>query len=175
MRQLMAYERRLQDLETKLANSVRYVDISDVKHENNRWYVKTKDGDGDNTTFNSDWLPWASFGHGTINVSMPPRKGMKARIVSPNGEPEMGAVEPFHHSKTAKSPHDKQDEVVMTVQSEDGKDSVKIHHSKDGTTVTVGDTVWKLTKDTATLKAKNFVVESDSFKVTSKTIDFIKG
>lgn len=177
MRQFFAYERRLQDLETRLNNVVRYGEVTDVKFddEKKRWYVKTSDGEGETTTFKSDWLPWSSFGHGSIKVSMPPKKGMKVRTVSPNGEPEMGSVEAFHNSKDAKSPGDKQDEFVMTVEGEGGTESIKIHYAKDHTTVTVGDTVWKLTKDSASVKTKNYSVEADSYSVKAKTVNFAKG
>jgi len=177
MRQFFAYERRLQDLESRLNNVIRYGEVTDVKfdEEKRRWYVKTSDGEGDTTTFKSDWLPWSSFGHGSIKVSLPPKKGMKVRTVSPNGEPEMGSVEAFHNSKDAKSPHDKPDEFVMTVEGEDGSESVKIHHAKDHTTVTLGDTVWKLTKDGASLKSKSISMEADNFEVKAKAVKFTKG
>lgn len=132
MRAVHSMERRLQDLERKFQNKERLGKIVDVKYEKNRWYVKLNDGesqtpsgsegntDADKDTFKSDWLPWKSFSHGTIKMSVPPKKGQHALLRSVGGAPELATVEAFHYGPDNPSPHDKQDEVVSLVEDDDG-------------------------------------------------------
>jgi len=183
-RAFMAYERRLQDLETRLANMSRYGDVTDVKFdkEKKRWYVKMQDGEGENTTFKSDWLPWKSFSHGSIKVSMPPKKGMKIAMLAPGGQPELAYAEPFHYGPDAPSPHDKEDEVVMTIEGEDGKETMKVHQSKGNHTITIGKTVFSVengkvtvTTDAHTIKCKTYTIEADSFVARTGSVNWSKG
>lgn len=168
MRHIMLLERRLQDLERRTENQFRQGEIVDVKFddEKKRWYVKINDGPdlapsggdplGDEETFKSDWIPWKSFAHGTIKVSMPPRKGMKAAVTSPNGEPELAYGEPYHYDPKNKSPHDKEDEIVLEVEdAEEGdqqaasgeKQKARIHVTKDTVTVVTGKATMTISKE----------------------------
>jgi hypothetical protein len=127
----MGMERRLQDLERKFENKERYGHITDVKFENQRWYVKMNDGEdmtpsgqeskaaGADDTFKSDWQPWQSFSHGTIKVSKPPKKGMPVVLRSSGGNAELSVVEPYHYGPDNPSPHGKEDEVVTLIEDED--------------------------------------------------------
>lgn len=121
MRQFLVYERRLQDLETRLNNMSRRGEVSEVKFddEKKRWYVKMQDGEGENTTFKSGWLPWRSFSHGSISMSVPPRKGMKVAYNAPGGQPEQATVEPYHYDPDNPAPHGKQDEMVRLIEHVD--------------------------------------------------------
>ena len=118
MRQLLALERRLQDLERMIQNQTRPGSVKEVKFddEKKRWYVKMEQGSGDET-FKSDWLPWRSFSHGSISESRPPRKGMKIAMTSPNGFAEMAFAEPYHYDPDNPSPHGKENEVVRLVET----------------------------------------------------------
>lgn len=146
MRALNHMERRLQDLERKFENKERMGKIVDVKFENQRWYVKINDGansepsgqseggggqgggggegggEGSEDTFKSDWLPWQSFSHGSIKMSVPPKKGQHALMRSPGGSPEMAVAEPYHYGPSNPSPHDKPDEMVKLIEDEDDDD-----------------------------------------------------
>ena len=175
-RAFLAMERRLQDLETRLANMTRYGDVTEVKfdQEKKRWYVKMQDGEGDNTTFKSDWLPWKSFSHGSIKVSMPPKKGMKIAYTAPGGQPEMAYAEPFHYGPDAPSPHDKEDEVVMTIEGENGQELMKVHQTKGENTITIGDTVFSVKKDSITLKSGTITMEADSFIAKTGSVNWSK-
>ena len=117
MRQIMHYERRLQDIERKLENKQRQGKVTEVKFDTQkkRWYAKMEEGSGDET-LKTDWLPWKSFSHGSIKFSVPPRVGMRVQAASPNGELEQAVLEPFHYNPDDPSPHDKQDEVFMRVE-----------------------------------------------------------
>jgi phage baseplate assembly protein gpV len=138
MKQLLLLERRLQDIERALQNMERNGEIVDVKFdkEKKRWYVKINDGDDKKPsgtqqaqssgnkpgTFKSDWLPWNSFSHDTIKMSIPPKKGMKATMRSPCGMPELAVATPFHYGPETPSPHDKEDEIVKLVESPSKKE-----------------------------------------------------
>jgi hypothetical protein len=129
-------ERRLQDLERQFQNKERLGKIVDVKFESQRWYVKLNDGSDDQPsgsgggaggagggdgqdTFKSDWQPWKSFSHGTIKMSVPPKKGQYALMRSVGGMPELSTVEPHHYGPENPSPHDKEHEVVKLIEDED--------------------------------------------------------
>ncbi|MGZ5390176.1 MAG: hypothetical protein ACXWDH_08745 [Aeromicrobium sp.] len=167
MRAFLAYERRLQDLETRLGNMNRFGEVKDVKFdsEKKRWYVKMEDGEGEGTTFKSDWLPWKSFSHGSIKVSMPPKKGMRISMTAPNGQPEMAFAEPFHYGPDSPSPHDKEDEVVMTIEGEGGTESMRVHQSKGENTITIGDTVFSVKKDSVSVTTKTITLTSEDGKI----------
>lgn len=133
MKALLAIERRLQDMERKFENKERLGKIVDTKYENNRWYVKLNDGDDDQPsgsesshdpmggggTFKSDWQPWKSFSHGTIKMSVPPKKGQYALLRSSGGNAELSTVEPHHYGPENPSPHGEHDEVVHLIEDED--------------------------------------------------------
>lgn len=131
VRAIHAMERRLQDLERKFQNKERLGKIVDVKFENQRWYVKMNDGQdetpsgsggqgGSGLTFKSRWVPWKSFSHGTIKMSVPPKKGMQVLMRSVGGAPELATVEPHHYGPDTPSPHGQQDEIVKLIEDEDG-------------------------------------------------------
>jgi len=153
MRPLFNWERRLQDLETRLANQQRFGSVTDVKFDKElkRWYVKMEDGEGEGHTFKSDWLPWRSFSHGAITVSMPPRKGQRVAYTALNGQPELAVVEPFHYGPDDPSPHDKEDEYVIEIhdpKNKSNKDTtLRIHKTKDNQTVTLGKSEVTIRKD----------------------------
>jgi hypothetical protein len=139
MRALHAMERRLQDLERKFQNKERLGKITDVKFEKDRWYVKLNDGQdqtpsGDDSkasdTFKSDWQPWQSFSHGTIKMSVPPKKGQHALMRAVGGIPELATIEPFHYGPDTPSPHGKEDEVVKLIHEDDSVQHWK-HQTKD--------------------------------------------
>lgn len=135
VRALLHMERRLQDLERKFENKERIGKIVDVKFdkEKKRWFVKMNDGEDEtpsgqssgqsggssNETFKSDWLPWQSFSHGSIKMSVPPKKGQHVLMRSPGGLPEMAVAEPYHYGPNTPSPHDKQDEIVKLIEDEE--------------------------------------------------------
>jgi len=196
MKHLTSVERRLQDLEDAFQNMERHGEIVDVKFDadRKRWFVKINDGE-DKTpsgqdsqseaakrTFKSDWLPWRSFSHGSIKVSMPPKKGMKASLRSPFGKPEMAVAEPSTYGPETPSPHDKEDEVVMTIEGEDGKEMLRVHQSKGNHTVTIGDTVLSIengkvsavTKDYS-VKCETFNLEADLFVAKTGRVDWSNG
>lgn len=135
MRAFLTMERRLQDLETRLANSSRYGVVTDVKFDDDkkRWYAKMQDGEGDDTTFKSNWLPWKSFSHGTVGVSQPPRKGQKVTYSAPGGQPELAYVEPHHNDPDNPSPDGKQDEIHRVVETAPDKEGDKYEHWKHET------------------------------------------
>lgn len=195
MKHLTGIERRLQDLEDSFLNMERHGEIVDVKFDNDkkRWFVKINDGEdktpsgqsnssGDNHTFKSDWLPWRSFSHGSIRMSMPPKKGMKASFRSPFGKPEMAVAEPSTYGPDHPSPHDKEDEVVMTIQGEGGEELMRVHQSKGNHTVTIGDTVFSVEKgrvtvttDAHTIKCKSFTIEADTFTAKTGSVNWSNG
>lgn len=122
MRQLLRLERRLQDLERRLENTVKRGKVKDVKFnkEEKRWYIRMEDGqEGDPKYFRTDWVPWDTFSHGTIRMSVPPRKGQAVAVHSPNGEPEVSYAKPYHNTKEAPSPHDKEDEIFISIEEPD--------------------------------------------------------
>jgi hypothetical protein len=135
MRAVHAMERRLQDLERKFQNKERLGKIVDVKFEKQRWYVKMNDGSdsnpsggdsgaaagggGGHDTFKSDWQPWQSFSHGTIKMSVPPKKGQYALMRSIGGTPELSTVEPHHYGPENPSPHGEKDEVVKLIEDDE--------------------------------------------------------
>lgn len=184
MRQLLAIERRIHDVERRLQNMSRFGTVTDVKFdaEKKRWYAKMEQGEGDNETFKTNWLPWKSFSHGAISTSIPPRKGQRVEMRSPNGNAEMAVLEPYHYNPDDPSPHDKPDEVFMkvklpkqegqsaqSVSEQDQKDqTLDIHATKDGATVTIGSTTFHITKDTVTVTTKNAIINA-SDKIALKT------
>jgi phage baseplate assembly protein gpV len=181
MKPLLVMERRLQDLERRLENMSRVGKVTDVKFdtEKKRWFVKMEDGDTDKRTFKTDWLPWKSFSHGSISASIPPRKGMAVELRSPNGYPEMGAVEPYHYNPDNPSPHDKEDEVFIKVKkpaaegegasAQDTPDeTITFHATKDGTTIKIGSTTIHVTKDTVQIDTKNTIINAAD-AITLKT------
>jgi len=170
MKFLLALEQRLTTMERRMENMHRNGEVSDVKYDKDkgRWYVKMKDGEGDET-FNSDWLPWKSFASGSIKVSMPPKKGQRIAMTSPNGESEMAFAEPFHYGPDTKSPHDKEDEYVMTIEGEDGKESMRVHQSKGNHTVTIGDTVFNVENGKVTVTTKEHTIKCDTYTIEADT------
>lgn len=187
MRQLMGMERRLQDIERALQNMERNGEIVDVKFDTDkrRWFVKINDGEdktpsgqdsqgaGAQDTFKSDWLPWKSFSHGSISFSLPPRKGMKASLRSPMGQPELAVAEPFSYGPDTPSPHDKEDEIVMQVKApgDDSADTtLKFHFSKDSATVTLGKTTFRITKDRVEVTTENVEVTAKDAKVKADKV-----
>ncbi len=142
-------ERRLQDLERKFENKERIGKIVEVKFdkEKKRWFVKINDGEdqspsggqssgqsggGSNNTFKSDWLPWQGFAHGTIKMSVPPKKGQHALLRSLGGQAEMATAEPYHYGPNTPSPHDKEDEIVKLIEDEEDEDNQQQSGSGQG-------------------------------------------
>ena len=165
MRQIMQIERRLQDLERKTENKQRQGKVSDVKYdkEKKRWYAKMEEG-SDDELLKTDWLPWKSFSHGTIKFSVPPRKGQRVCINSPNGDIEQGVLEPFHYGPDDPSPHDKENEVFMRVEApndqqqggqQDKSDkTLDVIATCDNLKVKLGKSTKEITKDTVTTKTQ---------------------
>jgi len=198
MRQLSAIERRLQNLERAIENAERYGEIVDVKFdkEKKRWFVKLNDGE-DKTpsgtesqdpkgkqTFKSGWLPWKSFAHGTISASLPPRKGMKAMLRTPAGAPSMATAEPYHFSTDNPSPHDKEDEIFLQVQtpksdsnqrSSGEGDMLQVHMTNGMTKVTIGETVFTVTNGKVSVKTKTFEMECDEFNAKTGKVNWSNG
>jgi phage baseplate assembly protein gpV len=191
MKQIFALERRIHDLERAIQNMERMGEIVDVKFddEKKRWYVKMNDGEdltpsgqksesqGAADTFKSDWLPWKSFAHGSISMSVPPRKGMKASMRSPGGYPELAVAEPFSYGPENKSPHDKEDEIFMTVKlpgEEDKNQTLKVLATKDKLNFTLGDTVFDLSKSKldVTINDAKLEITAGGVKVTVSGTEF---
>lgn len=178
MRQLLAMQRQIQDLQKQIENAKRVGKITHVKFdkEKKRWYAKFQEGDG-KEAFKTDWLPWKTFAHGAIKISLPPKVGMTAQMVSLNGMPELGHIEAYHNDPENQSPHDKEDEFFMRVELP-GKDGqaggdknqiLNFHFTKDGSKVEIGDTTYNLTKDAASTKTKTNSVDADTDTSKSKT------
>jgi hypothetical protein len=131
---LASFERRLDDMADAHDNTHRIGFVSDVKYDTDqkRWYVKFQASEdnqnpqstsnpGADPNFQSKWVPWQTFAHGTISFSFPPRKGMSIALKTPNGRPEMAWAEPFHNNPANPATSDKPD--VMAWQVNDPKDS----------------------------------------------------
>lgn len=172
MTRLLLMERRLVDLETKLANLQRQGRVKEVKYDEKRkrWYAKVSDttDENDPNAFQTGWLPWASFGHGTISMSVPPRVGQLVSVQAPNGQPEMAFLVPYHHTPENPAPHDKEDEVFLRVNKprEDGQDdsdpqeTLIIHMTKDKLKVVLGDTTLEQNKGALTITTKTATVNA---------------
>lgn len=112
MRNLFAMQRQIQDLMQMIHNMERVGKVSKVKfdEEKKRWFVKFTSGEGDEA-INTDWVPWKSFAHASIQASIPPAEGQVVSLRSVGGQMEMAHCEPYHYSPDDKSPHDKENEV----------------------------------------------------------------
>lgn len=173
MREVLAMQRRLQDLEHALRNMGRTGKVTDVKFdkEQNGWLAKMVQGEGDEA-FPTDWLKWGSFSHGSIKMSIPPRKGQLVRLVSPQGRAEMGWLEPHHFDPDNVAPHDKPDEIFFRVEkpsdsgqtATDKDQTFDVRWTKDGPIYTIGKTTHKLTKDTQSVVTKNDTVDTETSK-----------
>lgn len=190
MERILLMERRIIDLEHKLANFQRPGRVTEVKfdEERKRWYAKVSDksSDDDPNAFNTNWLPWSSFGHGTISASVPPRVGQLVNVHSPNGQPELAYVASYHHTPQDKSPHDKQDEIFLRVNvpregdqdESDPQQTLTLHATKDKLEIKLGDTVlthaagsWTLTTKEATVNADKVTANADQVTVNAPSID----
>jgi len=171
MRELLALQRRVQDLEHAHRNQGRIGKIVDVKFDkqHNGWLARMEQGE-EPQIFKSDWLPWGSFSHGTIKMSVPPRKGQLVKLNCPQGQPEQGWLEPHHYDPDNVAPHDKPDEIFIRIEkpSESGKTATDkdqtfdIHLTKDGPTMKIGATTHKLTKDAQSIVTKHDRVETET-------------
>lgn len=171
MREVLAMQRRLQDLEIASRNQGRFGKVTDVKFDKEKhgWLARMQQGEGDEA-FVTDWLRWGSFSHGTIKMSIPPRKGQLVKLVSPQGQPEMGWLEAHHYDPDNVSPHDKPDEVFIRIEkpSEPGQtasdkdQTFDMLLTKDGPTYTIGKTTHKLTKDSQSIVTQNDTIETET-------------
>ncbi len=172
MRQLLAMQRQIQDLERQLQNMVRKGKIFDTKFdkEKKRWYVRMREGEeGDKNAFETDWLPWKTFANGSIKIHIPPKNGQMAMMTSINGMAELGHVEAYHNDPDNPSPHGEEDQVMIRVEKtskgqtgEDKSQTLDLLFTKDGSKVSIGDTTHSLTKDTAKTETKNNQVETEN-------------
>jgi phage baseplate assembly protein gpV len=173
MRQLLAMQRQIQDLQNAVANQVRKGKIFDVKfdQEKKRWYCRLREGkEGEKNTFETDWLPWKTHANAAVKISNPPRKGQLGAMIAYNGQPELGHIEAYHNDPDNPSPHDKPDEYFMRVEkpTDDGKPQtdknkiLNIHHTQDGSTVSIGDSQRNISKDGHSVKTKNNSVETET-------------
>lgn len=191
MRSVLAYERRLQDIERQLQNKFRVCKVKEMKFENRRWFVRVEDGQGDRT-FRTDWIPWRSFSHGTISFSVPPRVNQTVAINSPNGWGEMAYCEPYHYDPDHPSPHDKENEVFMKIQAADqgdgqggqqgeasqaasasggpsdpiseptGQGYMSVHATEKLCRVMKGQAMFELTEDTIKIIAPNIILGANA-------------
>lgn len=130
MRHLLTFERRLQNLERASQSKFRIGRVKEVRFAKRRWFVRmeqtTAQGGGgggqqnDDQILLTDWVPWRSFSHGSIQFSVPPRVNQTVAINSPNGYPEMSYCEPYHYDPDHPSPHDKENEVFVKLQAPTG-------------------------------------------------------
>lgn len=172
MRQLLAMQRQIQDLENQIKNMTRKGKIFDTKFdkEKKRWYVRLREGEeGSKDAFETGWQPWKTFAHGAIKIHIPPKKGQLAMMTSINGQPELSHVEPYHNDPDNPSPHGDEDQVMIRVEKEskgktgeDKSQTLDLLFTKDGSKVTIGDTTHTLTKDTAKTDTKNNEVNTEN-------------
>jgi phage baseplate assembly protein gpV len=173
LRQVYGMQRQIVDLQNAVANSVRKGKIFDVKFDQDkkRWYCRLREGvEGEKNTFETDWLPWQTFANGAISISNPPRKGQMGIMHAYNGQAELGHITHYHNDPDNKSPHDKEDEYFMrvVVPKEDGKEQddknkiLNVHHTGNGSTVSIGDSTRNITKDGHAVKTKNNSVETEN-------------
>jgi phage baseplate assembly protein gpV len=174
MRQMMAMERRLQDIENGVRNNGRNGKVVEMKFdkERNGWYAKMKQGE-DEEAFITDWLPWKTFASGSIKISIPPRVGQMVQMNAAQGQAEQGWLEPYHNDPDNDSPHDKPDEVFMRVQkpAENGKqpdpnETLDVLVTKDNMKVKIGKTTHEVTKDKHSVETEN-----TSSKSTNRTVE----
>ncbi|TXM68198.1 phage baseplate assembly protein V [Methylobacterium sp. WL120] len=181
MRQLLAMQRQIQDMERQLQNLDRKGKVTAVKFdkEKKRWYAKMREGEeGTKTAFETGWQPWETHANGAVKISNPPRVGQLVKLNSPNGQPELGSLAPYHNDPDNPSPHDKEDEFFMRIEKpgKDGKPGsdknkiLNVHYTQDGSTVSIGDTTHGLTKDSQSVKTKNNSTDTENHSVkASKT------
>jgi phage baseplate assembly protein gpV len=173
LRQVYGMQRQIVDLQNAVANSVRKGKIFDVKFDKDkkRWYCRLREGvEGEKNTFETDWLPWQTFANGAISISNPPRKGQMGIMHAYNGQAELGHITHYHNDPDNKSPHDKEDEYFMrvVVPKEDGKEQddknkiLNVHHTGNGSTVSIGDSTRNITKDGHAVKTKNNSVDTET-------------
>lgn len=179
MRQVMNMERRLQDLERRMENQQRYGTVSEVKFDQTlrRWYVRMTDGENEEQ-FRSKWLPWSTFAHGTIKMSVPPKVGQDVVMHSPNGDSELAYAAANHNGPSAPSPHDKEDEVFFQIDDETGNPSLQVHSTKDmhkikmgGTTVTVTNGTVTIVTTDATIQAQSATIDAPAVLIKSGSVD----
>lgn len=117
MRQLLAIQRQIQDIELAVRNDGRVGKVTEVKFDKEKqaWFARMQQSDGDEA-YVTDWLPWKSFAHGTIKISIPPRKGQLVELDAPGGSSEQGSLRPAHYDPDNKSPHDKEDEIFLRIE-----------------------------------------------------------
>jgi phage baseplate assembly protein gpV len=172
VKQLLAMQRQIKDLEQQIQNMVRKGKIFDTKFdkEKKRWYVRLREGEeGSKEVFETDWLPWKTFANGAIKIHIPPKKGQMGMMTSLNGMPELGHVEGYHNDPDNPSPHGEEDQVMIRVEKEakgktgeDKAQTLDLLFTKDGSTVKIGDTTHALTKDAASTKTKKNSVDTET-------------
>lgn len=129
---ITSFERRFQDLEMRLQNMHRIGQVKEVKYdkEKKRWFAKMVDGPGKDG-FESDWLPWNTFAHGGMQVSVPPKVGQSVQMQSPGGNPETAVMSAYHTNPDNPSPSDKEDEVVIQFTKPKKKENSEDKDSKE--------------------------------------------
>ncbi|MCB1520672.1 MAG: phage baseplate assembly protein V [Hyphomicrobiaceae bacterium] len=107
--------RRIPEIERRLRNMVRYAKVEEIDAA--KGLVKLIDeGEGDNQTIKTDWIPWAEVGGG-IKTWRPPTKGQRMMMFSPSGQLHDAIAVSAAFSNENTQPSNKGDEIKETIGS----------------------------------------------------------
>lgn len=122
---LVEMQRRIFEVERRLANQRRTGVIDEINHAKGVARVKIQGGD---QPFRTGWIPWKEISAGGISTHIPPTVGQQVDVMSESGDLTDAVIDFSSHSNANPRPHDGPDAVIT-------KGGVKLFISDDTVTI----------------------------------------
>lgn len=123
---IVEMQRRIFEVERRLANQRRTGVIDEIDHANGVARVKIQGGD---QPFRTAWIPWKEIAAGGISTHIPPTVGQQVDVMSESGDLTDAVIDFSTHSNANPRPHDGPDAVIA-------KGGVRIFISDDTVEIT---------------------------------------
>lgn len=107
---LVELQRRLFEVERRLANHRRTGVIDEIDHGKGVARVKIEGGD---QPFRTGWIPWKEIAAGGISTHIPPTVGQQVDVMSESGDLTDAVIDFSTHSNANPRPHDGPDAVIV--------------------------------------------------------------
>ncbi len=150
MRELAALERRVLELERRLANGVREGTVDQVDPSRKR--VRLRLGGPDEQPFLSPWVPYSQTA-GALKIHTPPSVGQQMTLISPAGDLRRGQAFPFTWSDAEPSPSDDGDRHVLTF------GDLRAEITPDGLRIQLGESEIQVQRQLVLIKGAEIVTD----------------
>lgn len=107
---LVELQRRLFEVERRLANHRRTGVIDEIDHGKGVARVKIEGGE---QPFRTGWIPWKEIAAGGISTHIPPTVGQQVDVMSESGDLTDAVIDFSTHSNANPRPHDGPDAVIV--------------------------------------------------------------